>query len=195
MRMVLVKRTGMAVAASMLIFLSLLVVNSKFVLAPPPSSATPSSLSEYGVVRVCASNSFTGVTKITVTSDNAAPFFVERIYVFLNTRADSDILLDNIVIDGTPTIQISGYSGSTKVVVVPAGFTVGEVINSIPSNLDFLLVRDPLGNSALSAGGGAGNGVVAGLRFMSAAYSLGTTVYVIALVTAVSDATISMTIT
>lgn len=185
----------MVVAATALIFISLLVVNSQFVLAPPSSNATPARLSEYGVVRVYASNSFTGATKITITSDNAPPFFVERIYVFLNTRADSDILLDNIAIDGTPTIQISGYSGSTKVVVVPAGSTVGEVINSIPSNLDFLLVKDPLGNSALSAGGGAGNGIVAGLRFMSGAYSLGTTMYVITLVTALSDATISMTIT
>jgi len=194
MKMVLAKRTRMAVAATALIFLSALAVGSQFVLAPPSSGGTPTRLSEYGVVRVFASDSFTGVTKITIASDGAAPFFVERIYIILNARSDSDILLDNIAIDGTPTIQISGYSGSTKVVVVPAGFSVGEVINSIPNNLNFLLVRDPLGNDALSASGGAGNGIVAGLRFMSGAYSLGTTMYAIALVTTSSDATISMTI-
>ena len=194
MKTVLDKRTRMAIAAIALILLSVLVASSQFVLAPPSSSGTPTSLSEYGVVRVYASNSFTGVTKITVASDSAAPFFVERIYIILNTRSDSDILLDNIAIDGTPTIQISGYSGSTKVVVVPAGLSVGEVINSIPNNLNFLLAKDPLGNDALSASGGAGNGIVAGLRFMSGAYSLGTTMYAIALVTASSDATISMTI-
>jgi hypothetical protein len=192
--LVLAKRTVINIAATALIFLSFSAIGFQFVLAPPSSSDTPTTLGKYGVVRVYASNSFTGVTKITITSDIAAPFYVERIYVFLNTRSDSDILLDSIAIDWTPIIQISGFSGSTKVVVVSAGFTVGEVITSVPNNLHFLLVTDPVGNDALSASGGTGNGIVAALRFMSGAYSLGTTMHVIALVAASSDATVSITI-
>jgi hypothetical protein len=145
------RRTKTAIRIVALILLTLLTVGCQFVLATPSSNDTPTSLVDYGVVRVYAANPFTGVARITIIGDNAAPFFVERIYVFLNTRSDSDILLDNLAINGTPMIQISGYSGSARVVVVPAGFTVGEVINAIPNNLDFLLVKDPMGNDAISA--------------------------------------------
>lgn len=149
-------------------------------------------LSQYGVVRVYASQTFMGNTKIRIVSDSAPPFFVDRIFIVLNRPADFDILLDSINIDGTGEIQFSGYSAAAKVVVVPAGLVVGEVTASIPSNLNFLLVKDPLGNSALSASGGPGNGVTVGLRFMSGAYDLGTKISATALVTAPANATITM---
>jgi hypothetical protein len=131
---------------------------------------------------------------LNVCSDTLAPFFIARIFIFLNRPADSDILLDSINIDGTGVIQYYGYSSTSKVIVVPAGLVVGEVTTSIPSNLNFLLVKNPLGNDAPSASGGSGNGVVIGLRFMSGAYNLGTTISAIALVAAPANTMITMNI-
>ena len=85
----------------------------------------------------------------------------------MNRQAGSAILLDTISPDGVNVIQISGYSGPSNVAVVPAGSTMGEVVTTLPSNLAFLIVKDPLGNDAVWANGGAGNGIVVGLRFMS----------------------------
>jgi hypothetical protein len=71
---------------------------------------------------------------------------------------------------------------------------IGEVTSSFPSNLQFLFSKDPLGNEALAVSGTLGNGLVVGLRSVSGGYNLGTTLSVIALVTASANATISMTL-
>jgi hypothetical protein len=152
----------------------------------------PALQSDYGVVTVFASQTFLGTLKIKITSDRAATFFVDKILITMNRQASSDILLDTISPDGINTIQISGYSGPSKVTVVPAGSTIGEVVTALPSNLAFLTVKDPLGNNAVWANGGAGNGIVVGLRFMSGAYDLGQIISVTTLVTAPANATITI---
>lgn len=185
----------MVIVGTALIILSLLLVDSHIVLASLASGGVPTRESDYGVVSVFASQTFMGTLKIKITSDRAAPFFVDRLLITVNRQAGSDILLDTISPDGVNVIQISGYSGPSKVAVVPAGSTIGEVITTIPSNLNFLIVKDPLGNNGVWANGGAGSGIIVGLRFMSGAYDVGEIISVTALVTAPANATITITTT
>jgi hypothetical protein len=117
-----------------------------------------------------------------------------RVVIILNTQADTDLVLDTIKIDGTSSIQVSGYSASTKVTVVSAGNIIGELVTSMPSQLDFLLVKEPLGNTGIAVDGGDGDGLTFTLRFWSGTY-LGTTLTAIALVTAPTDSTITLTMT
>ena len=192
MRKILARRTRVAILAAAIILIGLTSISLSYVLAPPPSTDVPMPLSQYGIVRVYASTQFLGNSKITITSQGTGPFFITRIVLVLNRAADFDILLDTINIDGTGVMQITGFSTSSKVVVVPAGLMVGDVISAIPPYLNFLLVKDPMGNDALIANGGS-NGVTIGVRFMSGAYNVGTTVSGIATVLAPSNSTVTMT--
>ncbi len=192
MRKILARRTRIAILAAAIILIGLTSISLSYVLAPPPSTDVPMPLSQYGIVRVYASTQFLGNSKITITSQGTGPFFITRIVLVLNRAADFDILLDTINIDGTGVMQITGFSTSSKVVVVPAGLMVGDVISAIPPYLNFLLVKDPMGNDALIANGGS-NGVTIGVRFMSGAYNVGTTVSAIATVLAPSNSTVTMT--
>jgi hypothetical protein len=191
---VLRRRTRVAILAAAIILIGLTSISLSYVLAPPPSTDVPMLLSQYGIVRVYASTQFLGNSKITITSQGTGPFFITRIVLVLNRAADFDILLDTISIDGTGVMQITGFSTSSKVVVVPAGLMVGDVISAIPPYLNFLLVKDPMGNDALIANGGS-EGVTIGVRFMSGAYNVGTTVSAIATVLAPSNSTVTMTMT
>jgi hypothetical protein len=188
------KRTKFTIASAGLISLIVLALGFQLVSAPPGSTGAPTRLSEYGVTRVYASDNFMGSAKIAIVSDSAAPFFIEKILVILDHAADVDVLLDTVNIDGTGIIQISGYSSTSRVVVLPGGSLIGEVTSSFPTNLQFLFSKDPLGNEALAVSGTPGNGLVVGLRSVSGGYNLGTTLSVIALVTAPANATISMTL-
>jgi hypothetical protein len=190
----LFKRTKLTIASLALVSLFLLAVGFQVVSAAPGSVGAPTRLSEYGVTRVYASEDFLGSAKITIVSNGAAPFFVEKILVILDHAADVDVLLDTINIDGTGVIQISGYSSTSRVVVLPGGSLIGEVVASFPSSLQFLFSRDPLGNEALAASGTEGNGLAIGLRSVSGEYNLGTTLSVLALVIAPANDTISMTV-
>lgn len=190
---ILGRRTRIVVLAAAIILVSFASLTLRFVLAPPPAASVPMQLSQYGVVRVYASILFTGSTKIKVTTDGSSPFFISRLTLFLNKGADYDVLLDSIDIDGTGAIQISGYSPNAKVVVVPAGLTFGDIVESTPSYLSMLLVKDPMGNDAIVATGGADAGVVIGIRFMSGAYSGGATITAIATVVAPLNATVTIT--
>ncbi|MGD0175228.1 MAG: hypothetical protein ABSC50_00180 [Candidatus Bathyarchaeia archaeon] len=192
MHSILARRTRVAILAAAIILIGLASISLSYVLAPPPSTDIPTPLSQYGIVRVYASTQFLGNSKITITSQGTGPFFITRIVLVLNRAADFDILLDTISIDGTGVMQITGFSTSSKVVVVPAGLMVGDVISAIPPYLNFLLVKDPMGNDALIANGGS-EGVTIGVRFMSGAYNVGTTVSAIATVLAPSNSTVTMT--
>lgn len=151
-------------------------------------------LNQYGVVRVYASTQFTGTAKIAIITQGSSPFFVSRLTLFLNQPASSDILLDTINVDQMGAIQISGVLASSKVVVVPAGLTVGEVVSAVPTSLDFLVMKDPMGNDAIIANSGSGGGLVVGVRFMSGGYNIGTVaVTAVATVVAPVNATVSMT--
>jgi hypothetical protein len=195
MKLVLTRRTRIAVMAAALIFVSLAAIGVQYVVAPPPSSNAPVPISQYGVARTSVRGTFQGITKIRILSDGAGPFFIVKILIILNKPADADIVLDSLEIDGTGSIPVSGYSAASKVVIVSAGAVVGELIASIPSYLAFLLVKEPLGNVGIAANGGDLNGFTFVLRFLSGAYYLGTTITAIALVTAPANSTVTMTMT
>ncbi len=190
---VLARRTKVRLVIVSVILVSLASISLRYVLAPPPQvPGAPMPLTQYGVVRVYASIQFTGTAKILITSQGSSPFFVSRLTLFLNRPADFDILLDSIGIDQIGTIQISGFLASSKVVVVPAGLTVGEVVTAIPSFLSFLMVQDSMGNDAIVANSGDGGGLVVGVRFMSGAYNAGTVITAVATVVAPANATVTM---
>jgi hypothetical protein len=191
--MVLSTRTKRLVIATVLIVFSVTITGIEVVLAPPSSSGVPMSLSQYGVVRLYANLAFSRTTRVTIVSNSIAPFFVEKIIVVLNRPSDFDILLDTIEIDGTSPIQITGYGNTPRVVVIIAGSQIGEVISTLPTNLGFLLSKDPLGNQAISVSGLEGSGMIVGMRLVSGGYGVGSTISAIALVTAPTNATISMT--
>ena len=195
MKLVLARRTRIGITAAALIFVSLAAIGLQYVLAPPPSNSAPVPLSQYGVTRVSVRGISQAAITIEILGDGAGPFFIVKILIILNKPADADIVLDSINIDGTGSIPVSGYSAATKVVVVPAGLVVGELIASIPSYLGFLLVKEPLGNVGIAVNAGATNGFSFMLRFLSGAYYLGTTITAIALVTAPANATVTMTMT
>ncbi len=193
--MLLGRRTRVKLLVAIVILAGLASITLRYVLAPPPQiPGAPMPLTQYGVVRVYASIQFTGTAKILVTSQGSSPFFVSRLTLFLNRAADFDILLDSISIDQMGTIQISGFLASSKVVVVPAGLTVGEVVSAMPSFLSFLVMKDPMGNDAIVANSGDGGGLVVGLRFMSGAFGAGTVITAVATVVAPSNSTVSMAI-
>jgi len=185
-------------AAVAVVLLSLASIPLGFVLGqalPPPSP--PKLLSQYGVVRLYASTTFNGRAQITITSREAAPFFLTALTLFLSQPAGASIVLNTINIDNTGPIQVSG-SGTTpssQVVIVTAGLTYGDVVQSMPSYLSFLIMKDPLGNNAIVANGGNG-GMVIGVGTMSGssgAYS--GPLITIATVVAPSDTIVTMTFT
>jgi hypothetical protein len=187
------RRIRIVVAAMALVLVSLAIVGPQYVRAPPPSSTTPYPLSGYGVARISVTGTLQGTTSFAIHSDGSETFFVVRVLIILNKPADSDIVLDSINIDGTGIVQVSGYSAATKVVIVSAGNVVGELITSMPTQLAFLLVKEPLGNTGIAANGGDQNGFSFALRYWSSAYYPGTTITAIALVTAPINSTITMT--
>jgi len=166
-------------------------------LAPP---VPPKPFSEYGVVRIYASTPFNGRAQITITSREAAPFFVSGLTLFLSVPATSNIILNTINIDNAGAILLSGSgsSPSAQVVVVASGLTYGDIVQSMPSYLSFLMMRDPLGNNAIVANGGSCGsgscGIVITLGFMAGGYGGSTAVTAIATVVAPSDTIVTMTI-
>ena len=194
MSVVLARKAKLRVLVAVLILVALASISLHYVLAQPPEGpGAPMPLIQYGIVRVFASELFTGNAKITITSLGYGPFFVSRLTLFTSPAANVDILLDSINVDETGTIQVSGFLATTKVVVVPAGLTAGEVVTAMPSYLDFLLVKNPMGNDAIILTGGDGGGLVVGLRFTSGSYNLGTTITAVTTVVAPTNTTISMT--
>jgi hypothetical protein len=183
-----------SVTAIGFIFVTLAVFGLQYVNAPPSFSGVPLPLSGYGIVSVSATGALQGTTTVEIHSDGSGVFFVVRVLIILNKPADSDVVLDSIKIDGTSSISISGYSAATKVVIVSAGNLVGELVTSMPSQLAFLVVKEPLGNAGIAVNGGDMNGLSFALRYWSGAYYLGTTITAIALVTAPADSTITMTV-
>ncbi len=194
MRQLMARRRRIIILAAAMILVSVASISLRYVLAPPPQGpGAPMPLTQYGVVRVYASIQFTGTAKILIISQGSSPFFVSRLTLFLNRAADFDILLDSINIDQMGTIQISGFLASSKVVVVPAGLTAGDVVTAVPSFLNFLMMKDPMGNDAIVANSGNGGGLVVGVRFMSGSYGVGTVITAVATVVAPANATVTMT--
>ena len=183
-------------AAMALILLGIVSISLGFVLGQTPPASPPKLFSQYGVVRVYASTTFSNRLQITITSREAAPFFVSALTLFLNIPAASNIVLNTINVDGLGPIQVlgSGATSSSQVVIVTAGLTYGDVVQSLPSYLSFLIVKDPLGNNAIVANGGSGGGVVIGVGIQSGGYSGGATISAVATIVAPSDTIVTMTI-
>lgn len=193
MKVIGARRIRIGIAATVFILVSLAILGLQYVNAPPSSSGAPLPLSGYGIVSVSATGTPQGTTTVEIHSDGSGTFFVVRVLIILNKPADSDVVLDSIKIDGSSSVSISGYSAATKVVIVSAGNLVGELVTSMPGQLAFLVVKEPLGNAGIAVNGGDMNGLSFALRYWSSAYYLGTTITAIALVTAPVDSTITMT--
>ena len=165
-----------------------------------PTPGPPKALTQYGVVRLYASTTFNGRAQITITSREAAPFFVSGLTLFLSLPVTSNIIMNTINIDNTGAIQLSGSGSapSSQIVVVPSGLTYGDVVQSMPSYLSFLMMKDPLSNNAIVANGGScGNascGIAITIGFMTGGYGGSTTILAVATVVAPSDTLVTMTI-
>ena len=155
------------------------------------------------MVRIYSSVTFNGRAQITITSGQAAPFFVSALTLFLSSPTTSNIVLTTINIDNTGAIQLSGSGSapSTQVVVVPSGLTYGDIVQSMPNYLSFLMMKDPLGNNAIVANGGSGSdscgsvscGIVITIGFMTGGLGAQTTILAIATVVAPTSTTVTMT--
>jgi hypothetical protein len=161
-----------------------------------PTPGPPKPFSQYGVVRIYASVTLTSRAQITIASREAAPFFVSGLTIFLNTPATTNIILNTINIDSMGAIQLSGSGAapSSQVVIVPSGLTYGDIVQSMPSYLSFLTMKDPLGNNAIVANGGSNGGIVITIGFMSGGYGATNTLLAVATVVAPSDTIVTMSI-
>jgi len=159
------KTSSLTIAvALMLVCVSCLAI----VHAPPPPSTLPIPLSQYGIVSVYSSLGLTlGTIKIQVTSDGSGSFYVLKLLVFMNLAQQTDLTLYTVSIDGFYTVSLSQYYApqTPKVVVIPAGFTMGEVVSTLPSYLSSMLAKGPNGNPSILVNGGTGNGLTVQLQF------------------------------
>jgi len=177
-----------------LIGLTILSVAGTQSSTPPPPSNLPIPVSQYGVVTVYSNEATPptlGTVKINVASNGYGAFFVTKLLVFMNNPQQSDLILSTLSIDGFYTITFSQFYGSPKVVIIPSGSTMGELVSSLPSYLAPILVKDPLGNMAIVMNGGVGNGLAVSLTFGS--QSGGGAVSAEGIVTAPSNNTITIT--
>ena len=179
--------------ALMIIGISILAI----VRAPPPPSTVPIPINQYGLVSVYSNEvtqSTLGTVKVQVVSNGYGAFYIVKLFVFMNLAQQYDLTLSTLSLDGFYTISLSQYYSpqSPKVVVVPAGYTMGDVVGSLPSYLNSLLVKDPTGNPSILLNGGAGNGLLVQLTFSSP--SSGGTIGAEAIVMAPANNTITVSL-
>ena len=189
--------TRLGIAAAVVILACALSISLSYVTAQTlPTPGPPKLFSQYGVVRLYASMTFSGRAQITITSREAAPFYVSALTLFLTVAATSNIVINTINIDSTGPIQLSasGTAASSQVVVVPSGSMYGDIVQSMPNYLSFLMMKDPLENNAIVADGGTSGGIVITLGFMTGSYGSSTPLLAVATVVAPSDTIVTMTI-
>lgn len=150
------------------------VLQLPFVSGAPPSNGQPIPITGYGLVTVSTGpqKNYGSTININILSNGFGAFFVSKLTLFLNTPAGSDLLLTQIQIDqitGSNSFIYLSQSGSPRVVVLPAGYLVGEVTSVICTltspNLSFLCVKDPWGNLAIVVSGGSNSGLKLQLQF------------------------------
>lgn len=125
-----------------------------------------------------------------ISTDSSGPFFVEKILILLSAPIQADVLLASVSIDGAYVFSFNNYlSQPTRVVIVPSGSTIGDIISTFPSYMNSLQTKDPEGNLAMFASG-ATNGLALGLTSPNG--QIGTTFSVIALVVAPTTATVTL---
>lgn len=170
----------------------LVVLTLRFVVAQMPPSVTPTLMSSYGIATVYGSGTLNGgSTNIQIFSNVSGPIFVEKLLVVLPTPLQSDIILDRLSVGSVYAYSFSSY-GAPRVVVVPTGETIGDAVSSLPTTLSILIVKDPIGNSAVFASGGATNGLTFSIRLSTPL--VGGEVNVLALVAAPATATVTLSI-
>jgi len=159
-------------------------------------SSPPKGLSQYGVVRLYATTTFNGHARIILTAGEAAPFFVSGLTLLLDVPASANIILSAISIDGIGNIQLSnsGSTPSSQVVVVTSGLTYGDIVQSMPAYLSFLMMKDPLGNTAIVANGGSNGGIVITITFAGGGLISSAGLTAIATVVAPVDTTVTLDI-
>ena len=147
------------------------------------------------MVRVYASTAFNGVATLTIASRQSAPIFIATLTLFLSNAISQQIVLNTVNIDQTGPIQIYSSIGSTQIVIVPAGLTYGDIVQAIQatSYLSFLIVKDPLGNSAIVANGGGTGGIAIGIRSVAGAAPSGATMIAVATVVAPASTIVTLT--
>ena len=165
----------------------------------PPSGGLPIPVSQYGVVTVAATESFStpsGLVTITLNCNGYGTFFVVKLLFFLNPSGQTDLNIDTLNLNGY-TYTFNQYYNAPRVTVVSSGSTIGELISaltvSLPTQLTNLIVmKDPLDNQAIPLIGGTATGLVLKLR----PYQGGVTgfgyISAVAVVTAPSNDTISI---
>ena len=186
-------RVSLAIKLATVTILVLMTANLSLYQATAFSEGSPYPISSYGVVRLSATEDFAlgGYNvRIGLASDSAAPFFVVRLLIVLNRPLETDIVLDSIKISDLPPITLTSPT-SPNLVVVPAGRNFGEIMNSLPDGFSVMVVKEPMGNLAFPVDGGEVGGLVFTLRF-SGGPLLGTTVSAFALITAPTNATVTM---
>ena len=168
----------------------------------PCQPVTPSPIVQYGVVTLHGSATLSqSYSTITIQIFTTAPgaFYVERIFLMLNAPVQSDLVLQSISIDGVYSYSFStsylGPGSAIRVVVLPTGGTIGDIItgiqNALPTSFGFLVVKDPLQNNAVVASGGT-NGLSFGVTYSN--LYVGGTVQIMALVVAPTGSPVTMTV-
>jgi len=154
-----------------MLFVAPSVLQLPSVSGAPPSNGQPIPTTGYGLVTVSAGpqKNYGSTINVNIFTNGFGTFFVIKLTLFLNTPAGSDLLLTQLKIDQITTPIYLSQSGSPRVVVLAAGYVVGEVTSSIYSvtspNLSFLFVKDPWGNTAIVVSGGPNNGLFLQLQF------------------------------
>jgi len=171
-------------------FLLILTVSSLIPVPVMSQGATPIQPSSYGIATLSESATVNGQFRIQISSTGGGPFFLIRLLVVLEAPADSDIILDSILLGSHNVIQVSGTNVVPKIVIVAAGSTVGDVVTNLPSFLKFLIVREPTGNDAVLVSSGIGFV----LRFSSSTYTSGADITVLALVSAPTTDSVTLTL-
>ena len=134
-----------------------------------------------------------GITNIQIyTNGNSAPFFVLKVLLYLLTPGQSDIILQSVSLNGVQSWSYASYNNQPRVVIVPQGTTLGDIISVLPSSLSLLLVKDPLSQSQAIAGFGGTNGLTFGIGY--AVPLVGGQVAVMALVVAPTNSTVTLNI-
>ena len=125
------------------------VVGSSTVLANPPTSGTPTTLSSLGTIVVGNTFTTTGSYTFIDIFSTAGPIYVERV---LLTLAGVFPLADNINLDWVGYDLVSGNqegfvgTPTSCAVVIPHTGTTGELISASPNK-----IVDPAGAEAIPA--------------------------------------------
>jgi len=177
--------------AAILVVLMILDLLSVSATVSATEYSSPVPISYYGVTTLSSLVSLgEGTVNIQIATNSGGPFFIEKLLLFLQNPAQSDIILNSISFGGLFTYSFNSYLAA-HIVVVPTGTTSGDIVSSLPSTLNFMSVKDPLGNKAIFASGTATNGLSFNIGYSTPL--VGGDVNILVLVVAPTNATVTLT--